>query len=143
MKIASLSKNSTNSSKKPSSDDLTKKKPKKRGGEKRKPGGQPGHPIHERPLLPKEDIPPEVVKQGLFKSRLTATVAYMSKVCHSIIKFFLREGPSMPRFYISKKASVPIVPIFLLTYAWKMASAHKFHFSAFSPNRPICTSFFI
>ncbi len=168
MKIASLSKNSTNSSRKPSSDDVTKPKPKKKGGKKRKPGGQPNHPIHERPLLPREDInkshdhkldncpicgdngvfinfepriiqqyefkeiifethehrtypiwcescqevhyapfPPEVVKQGLFKSRLTATVAYMSKVCHasfSTMRKFFRDIIEIPisRGYLAK-----------------------------------------
>ncbi len=153
MKIARLSKNSTNSSKKPSSDDVTKAKPKKKGGKKRKIGGQPGHPMHERPLFPKEDInyfhdhkldvcpvcgdeglfiglepriiqqvdikeivfethencaypiwcetcqevhyapfPPEIVNESFFKARITATVAYMNKVCHAsfstIRKFF-------------------------------------------------------
>ncbi len=52
-KIARLSKNSSNSGKRPSSDDIVKPKPsgKKNGDKKRKIGGQPGHPRHERPLF--------------------------------------------------------------------------------------------
>ena len=57
--IAQLSKNSSNSHKPPSSDDITKpnskpKKKKKKG--KRKIGGQPGHPKHERPPFTKDEI---------------------------------------------------------------------------------------
>jgi len=55
--IAKLSKNSSNSHKPPSSDDITKpksKKKKKKG--KRSIGGQPGHPIHERPPFAKDEI---------------------------------------------------------------------------------------
>ena len=57
MKIAKLSKNSSNSSKPPSSDDITnpKSKKKKKKG-KRRIGGQPGHPRHERPLFSQEAI---------------------------------------------------------------------------------------
>ncbi len=168
MKIARLSKNSTNSSKKPSSDDVTKPKPKKKGGKKRKPGGQPGHPMHERPLFSKEEIdhhyeykleecplcgddavfidfeprsiqqieikdiifekyehltypiwcescqkvhyapfPPEVAKERFFKARTTATVAYMSKVCHasfSTMRKFFRDiiGIPISRGYLAK-----------------------------------------
>jgi transposase len=57
IKIAKLSKNSSNSSKRPSSDDITKpqsKKKKKKG--KGKIGGQPGHKKHERPLFSKDEI---------------------------------------------------------------------------------------
>ena len=53
--IARLKKNSSNSSKPPSSD-ITKPKPKVRKKGKRKIGAQPGHPKHERPLFPEEDI---------------------------------------------------------------------------------------
>ena len=56
MKIAKLSKNSSNSGKKPSSDDITKPKNKKKNEKNRKIGGQKGHPKHERPLFPQEDI---------------------------------------------------------------------------------------
>ena len=56
-KIAELSKNSSNSSKPPSSD-ITNPLPNVKGAKpnkKRKPGGQPGHPRHERiPFKPEE-----------------------------------------------------------------------------------------
>jgi len=57
VKVAKLSKNSSNSSKPPSSDDITKptsKKKTKKG--KRKIGGQPGHERHDRPLFAVEEI---------------------------------------------------------------------------------------
>jgi hypothetical protein len=57
IKVAKLSKNSSNSSKRPSSDDITKpksNKEKKKGN--RKIGGQPGHNKHERPLIAEEEI---------------------------------------------------------------------------------------
>ncbi|MBW1677941.1 MAG: IS66 family transposase [Deltaproteobacteria bacterium] len=166
--IAKLSKNSSNSGKRPSSDDITKPKSKNKDGNKRKIGGQPGHPRHERPLFPEELIndfhdheldrcpicngnvifvdaepriiqqvelkevfitteehrsypcwcevcqkihyasfPPEVVKQGLFKPRITALVAYMSNVCHASFstmrKFFRDIFPiKISRGYLSK-----------------------------------------
>ncbi len=168
IKIANLSKNSSNSSKRPSSDDITKPKPKKKDGEKRNIGAQPGHPKYERPLFPSEEIdtfyeyllnccpdckgnviilglepritqqielkeivvekeehrcyafwcadcgrihyaplPPEVVKEGLFKARITAVVAYMSKVCHasfSTIRKFIKDvmGENISRGYLFK-----------------------------------------
>jgi len=57
--------------------------------------------IHYAPL------PPEVVKEGLFKARITATVAYMSNVCHasfSTIRKFFRDvvGETISRGYLSK-----------------------------------------
>jgi transposase len=57
--------------------------------------------IHYAPL------PPEVVKEGLFKGRITATVAYMSNVCHasfSTIRKFFRDivGVTVSRGYLSK-----------------------------------------
>jgi transposase len=55
IKVAKLSKNSSNSSKPPSSDDITKPKSVKRKG-KRKIGGQPGHDRHERPLFSEEEV---------------------------------------------------------------------------------------
>ncbi len=55
-KIATLSKDSTNSSKRPSSDDITKKNKKKKDEKKAKIGGQPGHPKHERPPFPENEI---------------------------------------------------------------------------------------
>jgi transposase len=57
IKIAKLSKNSSNSSKRPSSDDITKPKSnkKKKKGNYRI-GGQPGHQRHERPLFAEEEI---------------------------------------------------------------------------------------
>ncbi len=54
--LAKAKKDSSNSSKPPSSDIVTPPKPPKdKGGRgKRKPGGQPGHPKHERPEFPPE-----------------------------------------------------------------------------------------
>jgi len=57
--------------------------------------------VHYAPL------PPEVVKEGLFKARITATVAYMSNVCHasfSTIRKFFRDivGETVSRGYLSK-----------------------------------------
>ena len=56
-KVAKLSKNSSNSSKPPSSD-ITKppKPPAPPGQGKRRIGGQPGHPLHERPPFGPEQI---------------------------------------------------------------------------------------
>jgi transposase len=54
-KIASLSQNSTNSSKPPSSDGPSVKRPVNEPS-KRKPGGQPGHKGHKRELLPAEEM---------------------------------------------------------------------------------------
>jgi transposase len=57
IKVANLSKNSSNSSKRPSSDDITKPKSnKKKNKGKRKIGGQAGHKKHERPLMPEQEI---------------------------------------------------------------------------------------
>lgn len=57
IKVAKLSKNSSNSSKCPSSDDITKPKAnKKKKKGKRKIGGQVGHKRHDRPLFAEEEI---------------------------------------------------------------------------------------
>ena len=169
-KIARLSKNSSNSGKRPSSDDIVKPKPsgKKNGDKKRKIGGQPGHPRHERPLFAPDEIDvfnplvypscpdcrgevfptggaPRIIQQielpeapvikfehrsypvrcekcgavhympfdediareGLFKERLTALVAYMEYVCHvsfSTLRKFVRDvlGVEVSRGYLSK-----------------------------------------
>ena len=172
IQIAKRSKHSSNSHKPPSSDDITKpksktKKKKKEG--KRSIGGQPGHPKHERPPFPDEEIhtfydytvtrcprcngqvepmdhqepkgiqqgeileiplvkeehisypmwceecqkihygsfPPEVVKAGLFKERITALVAYMKHGGHasfSTIRKFIRDILSLQvsRGYLRK-----------------------------------------
>lgn len=169
VKIAKLSKNSSNSGKRPSSDDITKPKTKKDGKKgKRKKGGQPGHERHVRdpftedeldfihpyiltgcptcngkvdpldlpprviqqmdlvevPIIKKEHqsypvwcekcqkihympFPENIVKEGLFKTRLTATVAYMKNVCHasfSTIRKFIRDvlGEKVSRGYLRK-----------------------------------------
>jgi len=179
-KIAALQKNSSNSSKPPSSDII--KPPKKHPGKsgKNKPGGQPGHPEHERapyreaeidrfreyhcpacPACDNPDItlldrppriiqqtellkvvtrteehrayayycgrcdrihyaafPDEVLKQGLFKARLTALVAYLKNGCHasfSTIRKFLRDviGVTVCRGYLAKligKVSQALAP---------------------------------
>ncbi len=167
MKIAKLTKNSSNFSK-PSSSDITKPKPKKTTKTTRKKGGQPGHPLHERPPIPKDQIdkshpyiltacpkcndevnivdglprviqqielvtkpvikeehlsypvwcptcmeihyhpfPPEVVKEGLFKTHITALVAYMKCVCHasfSTIRKYIRDvlQETVSRGYLRK-----------------------------------------
>ncbi len=56
IKIAKLTKNSSNSSKRPSSDDITKPKSNKKKKGNRRIGGQPGHQRHERPLFAEEEI---------------------------------------------------------------------------------------
>jgi len=57
VKIAKLSKDSSNSSKPPSSDDITKPESKKKNKEgKRNIGGQPGHERHVRPLFSEDEI---------------------------------------------------------------------------------------
>ena len=167
-KVTQLSKNSSNSSKPPSSD-ITKSKAKKRSKGKRKIGAQPGHPKHERPPFPEDEItsrhhyrldacpecdnpdvtfldqppriiqqmelekivltkeehrsypvwcercgkvhyhpfPEDVIKEGLFKERLTALVAYMKAVDHasySTIRKFIRDvlGERVSRGYLRK-----------------------------------------
>ena len=167
-KVATLSKNSTNSSKPPSSD-ITRPKPQQRQRGKRKIGAQPGHPRHERPAFPEAEIknfheyrletcpecgnaevqfldqpprvqqqmeiekvvvfkeehrsypvwcgrcqkvhyhpfPEAVVKEGLFKERLTALVAYMKAVDHasfSTIRTFVRDvlGENVSRGHLRK-----------------------------------------
>jgi len=170
LKIAKLSKNSSNSSKRPSSDDITKKNGKKKDRKKgkRKIGGQPGHERHVRDPFAEDEInfshpyiltecpvcneqvtpldmppriiqqmelvevpvireehrsypvwcetcrkihympfPENVVREGLFKARLTTTVAYMKNVCHasfSTIRKFIRDvlGEKVSRGYLRK-----------------------------------------
>ena len=53
------------------------------------------------------ELPEEVLREGLFKARLTALVAYMKNVCHasfSTIRKFLRDvvGVRVSRGYLSK-----------------------------------------
>lgn len=56
-KLAAAKKNSGNSSKPPSSDIVKPpSEPKGAGGSPRKRGAQPGHPRHERPLFPPEQV---------------------------------------------------------------------------------------
>jgi transposase len=54
--LAAAKKNSSNSSKPPSSDIVKKPKDKTTDGKKRKRGGQPKHPRHQRPLLPADQV---------------------------------------------------------------------------------------
>lgn len=53
------------------------------------------------------DFPPEVVKAGLFKEKITALVAYMKHVCHasfSTIRKFIRDvlGEKVSRGFLAK-----------------------------------------
>jgi transposase len=64
--LARLRKDSSNSSKPPSSDLVKHPKPAPPPGQaQRAPGGQPGHPHHQRPLLP-----PELLTDGAHEHRL-------------------------------------------------------------------------
>ena len=54
--LAAARKDSSTSSKPPSSDIVKPPAPVAPGGDKRKPGGQPGHPLHERILFPADQI---------------------------------------------------------------------------------------
>jgi transposase len=54
--LAVLKKNSSNSSKPPSSDVVKKPKDKPKDGSKRKRGGQPGHPLQQRPPFPDDEV---------------------------------------------------------------------------------------
>jgi hypothetical protein len=60
-----VGKNSRNSSMPPSSDPLNIKKPPPKVKEKRKPGGQPGHVGHDRPLKPPEEVDHFVVSKPI------------------------------------------------------------------------------
>ncbi|MFA7670557.1 MAG: IS66 family transposase [Burkholderiaceae bacterium] len=166
--VARLSKNSGNSSKPPSSD-ITRPKSQQRAPGKRKIGGQPGHPRHERPGFSLSEItnaydyrldacpecgnteikflddpprvlqqmeikeipvfkeehrsypiwcercqavhyhpfPAAVVREGLFKERLSALVVYMKAICHasfSTIRKFVSDvlGERVSRGYLRK-----------------------------------------
>lgn len=55
-RIARLEKNSSNSHKPPSSDIVKPPPPARRHGKKRRIGGQPGHPRHQRPPFPPDQI---------------------------------------------------------------------------------------
>jgi transposase len=55
-RIARLEKNSSNSHKPPSSDIVKPPRPAPPGGKKRRIGGQPGHPRHERPPFSPDEI---------------------------------------------------------------------------------------
>jgi transposase len=54
--LAAAKKDSSNSSKPPSSDIVKKPKDRPKHGSKRKRGGQPNHPRHERPVFPDDQV---------------------------------------------------------------------------------------
>src|SRR5881396_2038548 len=54
--LAAAKKNSRNSSKPPSSDIVKKPKDQPKDGGKRKRGGQPGHPLHERTPFADDEV---------------------------------------------------------------------------------------
>src|SRR5918911_4841292 len=69
--LAAARKNSSTSSKPPSSDIVKPPKPPPpKGQDKRRIGGQPGHPKHERTAFP-----PEAINAGSFDHRLDACPA--------------------------------------------------------------------
>lgn len=103
--LAAAKKNSSNSSKPPSSDIVKKPKEQPKDGSKRKIGGQPGHPLHERtpfaedeveftelhcfecpdchgPVVPSKE-PPKVLQQVdlLVPSELISVVGFRSHAC--------------------------------------------------------------
>ena len=103
--LAAAKKNSSNSSKPPSSDIVKKPKDKLPDGSKRKRGGQPKHPLHERPPFPDDQVdyrdlhciegpdchgpvvpsklPPKVLQQAdlLVPSEMIAVVGFRSHAC--------------------------------------------------------------
>ena len=96
-RIARLSKNSSSSSKPPSSDITKPKNTPARSKEKRKIGGQPGHPKHTHPPYPPEAID-ELHEYAS---------CYMKNVCHaslSTIRKFIRDvlGEKVSRGYLVK-----------------------------------------
>src|SRR3954453_20241842 len=58
---ARLGQNSSNSSRPPSSDLPNTRRPAKRSSSGRTPGGQPGHPGHQRTLLPVDEVDQVIV----------------------------------------------------------------------------------
>src|SRR5450759_88478 len=102
--LAAARKDSSTSSKPPSSDIVKPPKPAPpEGQDRRRIGGQPGHPKHER-----DAFPPELINDGSFDYRLdlcprcghdlqpmpTTVIAYLKGVCHasfSTIRKFVRD----------------------------------------------------
>lgn len=118
--IARLLKNSSNSSKPPSSDDIIKPKGKKKNGKKRKIGGQPGHPKHERPLFPKELI------NDSYDYRLATC-----PICNGTVTFVADKEPRIIQQVELKEVVINIEEH--RSYAYWCEDCQKIHYAPFPP----------
>ena len=118
--IASLRKDSSTSSKPPSSDIVKPPKPAPPlGQDKRKPGGQPGHPKHERAAIPAELFLGPPVEHRLF--------------CCPDCRGNLHPANLDPR--VLQQIDIPDVPVFATehrSYAGWCPDCHKVHYASFS-----------
>ncbi len=123
-KIAKLSKNSSNSSKPPSSDIVKPNRAQRRRDKKnkRKRGGQLGHPKHERKLFPEDEIDNQI------DYRLS-----VCPHCNSDELVFCPE--EKPR--IHQQIEIKNVPIEILehkSYAYWCPTCEKIHYEPFPPD---------
>ena len=118
--LAKAKKDSSNSSKPPSSDIVNPKKAaKKNRKRKRKPGGQKGHPKHERP-----DFPPESINE---------TWEYYLKSC-PLCGGGLEDASRAPR--VVQQVEIIDVPIRIEEHrglAYWCPSCQKFHYAPLPP----------